>query len=145
MSDVVRPLALALVRRGHEVLVMEVYDAIKAERFYRLLGGGIEFGERAEDAVGRELREETGSDARVGRRLGVVENLGTFEGRRFHEIAFVFDAELMDARLYARNRFELTDVVRGETVRIPACWVDPERLDAPLYPDGVLELIANAP
>lgn len=45
----IRPLAVALVRRADgAVLAVKCYDKVKREYFYRALGGGIEFGERAE-------------------------------------------------------------------------------------------------
>lgn len=143
MSGSIRPIALAAIRRGSELLVFDALDSVKEQRFHRLLGGGIEFGERAADAVARELREETGSEARVGRLLGVLENIFTFEGDLGHEIAYVFEVELEDRSLYERDAFEIVDVVGGQDVRIPVLWVDPLRLDAPLYPDGVLALLAR--
>ena len=47
----IRPLALGVVWRGAEILVFEGYDHVKDETFYRLLGGGIEFGERGHEIV----------------------------------------------------------------------------------------------
>ncbi len=145
MSDRrIRALALGVVRRGSEILVFDAYDSVKRERFHRPLGGGIEFGERAEYAVARELREETGSEARVLRRLGVLENLFTFEGDPWHEIVFVFEVELLDRSVYERDTLEVVEMIRGEEVRLPALWADPARLDAPLYPDGLAELLAES-
>jgi ADP-ribose pyrophosphatase YjhB (NUDIX family) len=140
----IRALALGVVRRGREILVFDAYDSVKRERFHRPLGGGIEFGELAENAVARELLEETGSEARVLRRLGVLENLFTFEGDPWHEIVFVFEAELLDRSVYERDAFEIVEVIRGEEVRLPAIWADPATLDAPLYPDGLAALIAES-
>ncbi len=41
----VRPLAICVFRHHDRILVMEGYDPVKKEHFYRPLGGGIEFGE----------------------------------------------------------------------------------------------------
>ncbi|MEX2081522.1 MAG: NUDIX domain-containing protein, partial [Dehalococcoidia bacterium] len=67
------------------MLVFRGYDAVKEQAFYRPLGGGIEFGETAEEAVIREMREEIGAETRVMRHLMTVENLFTYEGQPGHE------------------------------------------------------------
>jgi len=54
----VRPLAICVVRRGDEILVSEGYDASKQQRYYRPLGGAIDFGETGQAAAARELQEE---------------------------------------------------------------------------------------
>jgi ADP-ribose pyrophosphatase YjhB (NUDIX family) len=142
VSGRIRPIALGVVRRGHELLVFDAVDSVTGERFHRPLGGGIEFGERAEDAVVRELHEETGEKIVVRRLLGVLENVFTHEGADHHEICFVFDVEFDESSAYGRPRFEIVEFVRGKEVRLPAIWVDPSALDAPLYPDGLEELLA---
>ena len=144
MSGAIRPIALGIVRRGIEILVFDAYDSVKGERFHRPLGGGIEFGERASDAVARELFEETGSAARVGRLLGVLENLFTHEGEPWHEIAFVFEVELDDRAVYTYDEPAVVETIEGEDQQVRAIWVDPVELDSPLYPEGLRELLASA-
>src|SRR3989304_5656812 len=64
-----RPLALCLFRRDDgSILVAPGYDEVKRQRFYRPLGGEIEFGERAEGAARRGGREGVGA-AGGGRRV----------------------------------------------------------------------------
>ena len=92
----IRPLAVAIVRRGKKVLVMPGYDAVKKEHFYRLPGGGIEFGELAEQTIKREFMEEIGIEPTVGKKLGVFENIFTFNGYQGHEIIIIYEAELPD-------------------------------------------------
>lgn len=59
---VVRPIALCVFRdESDRILVLEGYDPTRALTFYRRLGGGIEFGERSQDTVAREIREELGA------------------------------------------------------------------------------------
>ena len=140
----IRPIAIGVVRRGPEILVFDAYDSVSGERFHRPLGGGIEFGERAADAVARELREETGHGVTVDGLLGVIENLFTHEGREHHEICFVFDVRFDEPRAYEVELFEIVELISGQEIRLPAIWVDPDRLEAPLYPDGLVRLLAGS-
>lgn len=41
----IRPIAVAVPRRGEDLLVFEYHDSTKDETFHRPLGGGIDFGE----------------------------------------------------------------------------------------------------
>src|ERR1700754_860221 len=99
----IRPIAVAVPRRGEDLLVFEYHDSTKDETFYRPLGGGIDFGETAEVSVRRELREELGVELQDVRLLGVLENLFHAFGRDSHEIVFVFDCLLADQSLYERD------------------------------------------
>jgi len=130
-----------MLYRGDEILVFEARDEVKAETFYRPLGGEVEFGERSRDTVSRELSEEIGAEIRSLRFMTVLENLFTYNGKPGHEIVLVYEAEFADASFYKRNEFLVTED-NGET--LPARWM---RLGlfkdgkAPLYPDGLLEFL----
>ena len=51
----IRPLSVAVIRKGRSFLAIPGYDTKKKKHFYRLPGGGIEFGERADEALKREF------------------------------------------------------------------------------------------
>jgi 8-oxo-dGTP pyrophosphatase MutT (NUDIX family) len=138
----IRPIALAVPRRGDDLLVFEYRDPTKDETFYRPLGGGIDFGETAESAVRRELWEELGVELLDVRLLGVLENLFHGFGRDGHEIAFVFGCRLADQTLYE------TDAV-GEVLDDPGTKVMWRALSTfgpgnPLYPDGLADLLRES-
>lgn len=138
----IRPIALAVPRRGDDLLVFESHDPSKGQTFYRPLGGGIEFGETAEAAVRRELHEELGVDLLAVHRLGVLENIFHAFGGDGHEIAFVFGCQLADQALYERDH--IGEILDGPGT--PVMWrsLHHFRTDNPLYPDGLADLLRQA-
>ena len=124
----IRVTALAVLpnEAGTHHAVMAASDPASGERFHRPLGGGVELGERAVDAVVREIAEELGATLVEPRLLGVLENIFTYEGEPGHEIVFVFDARLVDHSLYAR------DLITGEESngqRFEALWLPVHHFD----------------
>lgn len=83
----IRNIAVALPAKDGHVLVQRGHDAVKDQHFYRALGGGIEFGELAADALCREFQEELGIELDHVELLDVVENIFVYEGTAGHEIA----------------------------------------------------------
>jgi 8-oxo-dGTP pyrophosphatase MutT (NUDIX family) len=135
----IRAVALALIRRGDELLVERGYDSVKGESFYRLLGGTIEVGELGADALRRELREELGIDVDVDERLAAIENIFTWEGTPWHEIALVYECSLGEAVLPEREW-----QVREGTVMHEVCWKRAADFGADggrLYPEELLGLL----
>lgn len=76
----IRPLAVAVIRYQGKILAVRGVDHVKNEVFFRLPGGGIEFGETAEAALKREFAEEFGVEVKIGRRLDVTENVSATKG-----------------------------------------------------------------
>ncbi len=127
----IRPLAVAVVRHKNKILAMEGYDSVKQETFYRLIGGGIEFGERAEDTVVREFREELGLDIKVTRFLGTSENIFTYEGKPGHEIVLFFEAEFVAREMYDKE----IRTIEKELSENRIVWVEPAE-NQRIYPEG---------
>lgn len=140
----IRPIAVCFVRDGDRLLVEHGYDSVGRRNFYRVVGGGIEFGERAADAVCREWMEELGADLIDVRLLGVTENLFTNEGKPGHEIVFVFTGRLRDAGRFVGATLEIEE---SDGQRHAAEWIPVAQLAGgaiPLYPDGALALYQTA-
>lgn len=143
-SDNIRPIAVCVVRRGGDIFVFEARDSVKGETFYRPLGGGIEFGERSDQAVRREMKEELGAELLNEKLIGVLENIFVYEGKPGHEIVFVFQADFADRTLYNR---ELSMGREDNGAQFPAMWKPLEEFAsgrAILYPEGLAELIWEA-
>lgn len=136
----IRPLVLGVFRRGSQILVGRATDPVKEEAFFRPVGGEIEFGELAVDALRREMREELRAEITEPERLGVLENVFTYDGRPGHEIVVVFRARFVDPSFYELDEIPIfEDVWEGR-----ATWLDlREPIDAPLYPEGLLELLVE--
>ena len=141
----VRPLAICVFHNRGRILVNQGYDPLKEEYYYRPLGGGIEFGEPAEETVCRELKEELNVevDRESLKYLGAVENIFTFNGTLGHEIILIYDGSLKDSKLYDQAVILGTEA-DGE--KIQAVW---KRVDdfgkgkAILYPTGLLEMLTQ--
>ncbi|MBM3152021.1 MAG: NUDIX hydrolase [Chloroflexi bacterium] len=140
---VVRPIAICVFRHGGRILAGEGFDRNKGALFYRPLGGTIEFGERSEDTVRRELHEEIGAEVTDLRLLATLENIFEYEGQPGHEIVQVYDGRFVDESLYERESIQGYEVNIDEPFK--AVW---KRLEdfgpgkPPLYPDGLLEWLS---
>jgi len=136
----IRPIVIAIFRNGDRILVFEGHDLAKGETFYRPLGGGIEFAERARDCLVREIREELGTEIADLCYLGTLQNIFTFEGRGGHEIVLIYSARFVDPRLYHVNVLSCKD----KNEPFVAMWKSLAEFragEAILYPDGLLDLL----
>lgn len=140
-SGTIRPLAICVFRNGDRILVAEGTDEIKGETFYRPLGGAIEFGEYARDTLARELREEIGAEITGLRYLGALENVFTYMGEKGHEIVLVYDGTFVDRSFYQRERIDGNEDGLGSFVAMWKPLTFFTSGEAPVYPDGLIDLL----
>jgi ADP-ribose pyrophosphatase YjhB (NUDIX family) len=105
----IRPNALALVRKDGFLLAAKGNDEVTGKVFYRLMGGGIEFGELASEALKRELKEELGAIIIHEKLIAVFENIFEFNTEKRHEITFLFEADFKEEKLYAQEQIVILD------------------------------------
>lgn len=128
-----------MIRRGDDVLVYQGRSRVEVRPYFRPLGGGIEFGERAEAALHREMMEELGVEIVQPHLLGVLENIFVNDGETGHEIVFVYEVRLADRGLYDRNEL-WPSLDEGN----PVSWQPLSKFvqgHASLYPEGLLDLL----
>lgn len=132
----IRNIAVGLLVRDGHVLAEEYPPIPGHHRFVRAIGGGIEFGERAEQAVRREFAEELGVQLETTRLLGVSENIFQILDSPGHQVVHLFAVrcrELADLPLDRRRPMLDHEATVG--------WyaLDDLAREAPtLYPAGAL-------
>ena len=134
----IRPIALALIEKNGKILACAGTDLVKKRKHYRLIGGGIDFGESASAALRREIREELDLAILKPELLTVTENIFTFNGLPGHEIIFLYRVRFKSKKAYQRELFPVLDSKRGHQ----ALWVDPKTLGGKkIYPPEALNYI----
>ena len=140
--DLIKPKAMAVFRRGKEILVNEVRESDGRLVGFRIPGGHVEFAEYSKDTITREIREELKAEIVGVHLLGVLENVFTYLGQTGHEVIFVYGARFADEALYTQDSLQ---AVEDNGTVFELVWHDPQSLPegAALYPDGLLDLIAR--
>ena len=128
----IRILALGLIRDGDRIFISEGYDPGKQQTFYRVLGGGVDFGETSRVALQREFKEEIQAELTNIVYLGCIENLFTFNDQLGHEILFIYQCDFVDSKFY---QLQQIDFAEGERKK-RALWVEIER-----FKSGELRLV----
>lgn len=93
-----------IVKKNFEICVRGLVEyrgkilicRMKSRNFYFFPGGHVEFGEKAEKALFRELNEELKIKIKKIEFIGTTENVYTELGQKHHEINLVFSV-LVDA------------------------------------------------
>ena len=140
----------AIILNGGKVLAM----SDERSPYYYRPGGKIAFGETAETAVLRELREELGIEAKVVRPLYIAQSFFNEEGSKehFHEICFYFLVDASETDLLSRGegfrlqerhhslQFEWLEIARLEKTYFYPLFLKTRLADLPASPQLVTEL-----
>ncbi len=134
----IRPVALLVATKNNKILVISGRDYYKKENFYRLIGGGIEFGETGIVALKREIKEEINAEIKNTKYLGLIENVFNYEGKNMHEIILVYKAEFSNKNIYKKNEIKILESRHPQK----AYWLNKSAvLKAKLYPEALKKLI----
>jgi ADP-ribose pyrophosphatase YjhB (NUDIX family) len=123
----------------HAVLRGEDPDGDRV--FHRLIGGSVELGERAVDAITREVAEELEATLLEPRLLGILENIFTFGGEPGHEIVFMYAGRLAEGDVVPPEGGWYDDVGNPMWVEWRPVHPSPSDEALPLYPDGAEALL----
>ncbi len=137
MPRPIRAKVICLFELQGQFLLAEGFDPTKNQHYLMPIGGGVDFGERSEDAIRREVLEEIGHEIQNLRLLQVIENVFTFDGVAGHEIVFVYQADLTESLQGLRG-------VESNGVEFNLRWLSREEIKNlawPVYPDGLLDAI----
>ncbi len=130
-----------IIIHGNKLLAMKD----ESSPYYYLPGGRVRFGEGAEDAVLREIREELGVDAKISRSLWL--NQAFFEEDvtklHFHELCLYFLMDISETDILSRGAsFRGTEA--GHTHIFT--WLPFEGLEGEyLYPQFIKKAIFDLP
>lgn len=117
----IRCASKAVIIHNDAVLLNQCRDE-SGRIYYDLPGGGQHVYESLEEAVVREVKEETGYDIQVSRFIALAEEICTQEALReqypeyTHRIFHIFEAQIMDNRKEAASE---TDRGMEDSVWIP--------------------------
>jgi ADP-ribose pyrophosphatase YjhB (NUDIX family) len=132
-----RPSAYAVILHEGKILL----ERMKSTGAYCLPGGGIELGERMEDGLKREVREETGVEIEIRRLAHFNEDFFYYDplDKAFHSFMFFFVCRPLTMELIPGGQ---VDDFESETPR----WVDAAGLGPKVfYNDGeaILKIVAS--
>jgi len=97
----------------------------KGNDYYFFPGGHVEFGEKAEETLSRELQEELGVSAKNMKFIGSAENFFEKDGEH-HEINIVFEASLSEIK--SQSLEEHIDFIWQDVSKISETKILPEAL-----------------
>ena len=133
---------LGLIIKGNYILLEEQNRKHSQGNgiYYRPVGGTIELGERSEEALVREYKEEIGADIEIIQYIDCIENIYKIDDNIGHEITLLYTVKFKDEALYQQETFTVEDVGKRTVAKwIPLDDIMHERVI--LYPVGLSALI----
>ena len=123
------------------LFVSKAHDHNKNSYFYRPIGGTIEYREYSIDTVKREVKEELNTEIDVINLQGILENMFVYNGKKCHEIVFVYKGNFLDKTYYEHKEY---DVVETDGSKIPGLWINVNEFinkQKELVPVGIIKYL----
>lgn len=118
-KDQIKVKALAWIEDKDQLFVLELYDQVKGDNYYRAVGGTVEFGELTRETLMREVKEELNAEVVITGEPMILENLFVCDGETGHEIDYLYPCKFTNQAFYERKEFDLVDFDQHLT----AMWV----------------------
>ncbi|MBI1333385.1 MAG: NUDIX domain-containing protein [Armatimonadetes bacterium] len=109
----------AVMHENNRVLLCRLSDGLEHRGRWTLPGGGLEFGESLEEAMVREVLEETGLQVQSSGLISFHSRVAEFDEKSLHLLQFLFGAEVKAG--------ELTNEIDGTTDLVE--WVEIDSLN----------------
>jgi inorganic pyrophosphatase len=133
----IRNTVRGLIKKGDKVLVLE--EEYQGEKYYFLPGGGIEFLEKSEQALYRELEEELNVDISECRLIHVIDNIFEVNEIKAHEITQIYEVKASGI-----EKLNDGDRMDGDLMSSKIRWIDIEELRKEIvkfYPKELSKLL----
>jgi ADP-ribose pyrophosphatase YjhB (NUDIX family) len=105
----IRVKTICIFEHENKLFLSRAWDNFKEDYYYRPIGGTVEFGERTEETIHREIREELNTEIQNLRLYTVVENIFQCDGIAGHEIMFIYRTDFTETHYYQDKAFSITE------------------------------------
>jgi len=145
MPPTFRLKAFCLLLRGNQMLLSKHFDKNRNDYFVRPLGGTVEFQERSEDTLRREIKEEIGADVTAPQLVTVIEDIFDYRGEPYHDVVFLYRAKFADESWYQKDDIVCTEI---DGAVFPTFWLTLAEIQENGYrlvPSGLVDIIKKMP
>ena len=141
MKDKIQCVVHGLSVHNSKVLVYSVEDKIDKKKFFRLIGGHIEFSEAASEALIREFKEEINQKIKIVKELDIFENIFFYNGKNCHEFVTLLEIEFLNKEIYDQDNIVGNE---GPNRTFNARWIPVSEFkdkNRTLFPPQVLDYL----